>query len=59
MISILQGREEIAVYLMENGADVNIVNEYDETALDIADKWGIVKVKRLLQEAGALGKKNR
>ncbi len=44
---------KLAEYLLKHGADVNIVNSANETALDIALKWDDKKISTLLKKYGA------
>ena len=35
-------------YLIDNGADVNVIDKFDQTALQIAAKSGYLKIQKLL-----------
>jgi ankyrin repeat protein len=44
---------EMVKYLMEEGADIHVVDQYGMTALDYARKMGQGKVKEFLESVGA------
>ena len=48
------GQTEIVEVLIGAGADVNVVDEYGETALKRAVAWGQTEVVGVLIEAGAV-----
>ena len=52
-IAIENGHEKLALFLIEQGADLSIKNEYDETILHIAVTQGLRETVALLIEKGA------
>ena len=53
--SLLQGHNDVALYLMDHGAAVNLVSDYDSlTPLQAAQRMGAQELVQTLQQRGAM-----
>ena len=54
VISLLQGHTEVAQYLLDHGASVNLVSDYDSlTPLQAAQQVGVMEMVEWLRAQGA------
>lgn len=54
MLAAMEGNTKIGKYLIDSGAEVNALNDFQETALSLAAHKGHIPFMELLVEHGAL-----
>jgi ankyrin repeat protein len=55
MLTALEGNTKIGLFLLERGADINVLNSFGESALSLAAHNGHLPFVKLLKSHGASG----